>query len=57
MIKEGQWSFECKDEKNLLNMYNKQNIISDTESVLSNFDKHYVHYVRPSDLKSFQTLR
>jgi hypothetical protein len=47
---------ENKDERNLLNSYIKQNK-RDSESGLSAFDKHYVYYIRPSDLKSYQTLK
>jgi len=56
MIKENQWENEIKDEHSLLNSFIKNRNL-ESESMMSNFDKHYVYYIRPSDIKSYQTLK
>ena len=48
---------EIRDEPSLLNSFIKQHKNEESESMLSNFDKHYVYYIRPSDIKSYQTLK
>jgi hypothetical protein len=53
MVKENQWDMEIRQENNLLNYYLKNNNQDNSESNFSGFDKHYVYYIRPSDLKSY----